>query len=205
MQQNHQKARKNKRLLCGLLFGALLMFGFGFLLVPFYDVMCGVLGLNGRASFLADAKNNKGVDTSRLVTVQFIAAKNDSLPIEFYPTTDLNNTKSNKIESPAIDIRLHPGENKQVAFYAKNDTLKTVTIQAIPSVSPGNAANYVRKTECFCFTNQLLSPGQSMLMPVVFHLDPELPNNIHTVNILYTVFDVTGKEYKSSQTKGKIS
>lgn len=194
MRQGLKRKAKNRRLLVALLVGAILMFGFGFLLVPLYDVMCDVLGLNGRAELIAAAQQDAGVDVSRTVKVQFIAAKNDTLPIAFYPTdaTDIKSLKPSGDVS--LDISLHPGENKRLAFYAKNETKHTILMQAIPSVSPGIAAKYVRKTDCFCFEHQQLLPGQAMLMPVIFHLDTALPKRIHTVSMLYTVFDITGKK-----------
>jgi len=205
LRKNSSRQTKNKRLLVILLMCSLLMFGFGFLLVPFYDVMCNVLGLNGRASLEAAKPNTQAVDLSRIVTVNFIASKNASLPIEFYPTTVNNDKRYHQLESATMDVSIHPGENKRIAFYVKNDTMNAITMQAIPSVSPGEAANYVRKTECFCFESQHLLPGQSMLMPVIFHLDPELPKKIHSITLLYTAFNASDKPVISSKVKGRIS
>ena len=205
MAQLNKLKRKNKRLLLILLLGSSLMFGFGFLLVPLYDVMCNVLGLNGRADLVASAQNDQGVDLSRRIKVQLIAAKNATLPIEFYPTYTKGDKKLNASEQSSIEVAIHPGQNKRVAFYVKNDTLKPMVIQAIPSVSPGVVASYLRKTECFCFKNQHLAPGQAMLMPVIFHLDPELPRSIQAVSILYTAFDVTNKATNTNKNQGKIS
>jgi cytochrome c oxidase assembly protein subunit 11 len=132
------------------------------------------------------------VDKSRSVEVQFLATRNAKLPWDFYP----------KLKS----VTLHPGENKKIEYVAKNNSDHTMTVQAIPSVTPGLAANYLRKTECFCFNQQTLKSGQSMDMPLIFHLDPELPSEYHTVTLSYTLFDA-GKylNKKSKKPVGKIS
>lgn len=79
-----------------------------------------------------------------------------------------------------------------------------MTVQAIPSVSPGIAAKYLKKTECFCFAQQTL-PGQSAMdMPLLFHLDRDLPANIKEVTLAYTLFDATGQKKKIAQV-GRIN
>lgn len=88
---------------------------------------------------------------------------------------------------------MHPGEIVKLAFYAENKTDYTMTVQAIPSVTPGIAAKYLKKTECFCFTQQTLNGHEAMNMPLLFHLDTDLPKNVNTVTLSYTLFDVTGR------------
>jgi len=166
---------KHRKLLRNLLFAAVGMFGFGFLLVPMYNVFCKVTGLNGKTSTIAFLNSGVPVDTSRTVTVQFITSVNGSLPWTFYPLTE--------------SIQIHPGEIKRVVFYAKNRSSQTMTVQAIPSVSPGLAAKFLKKTECFCFTRQTFKAGEVESMPVLFHLDPALPKNIHLLTLSYTLFD----------------
>ena len=78
---------------------------------------------------------------------------------------------------------------RRVDFYAKNLSNHTITAQAVPSVTPGQAAVYLKKTECFCFTQQTLKPGEEIDMPVIFHIDRDLPANIHTITLSYTMFD----------------
>jgi len=79
-----------------------------------------------------------------------------------------------------------------IYFAAKNNSKQPMTVQAIPSVSPGLAARYLKKTECFCFTQQTFNPGQHRDMPVLFHIDPHLPKNINTITLAYTLFDTSG-------------
>ena len=154
------------------------MFGFGYALVPLYNVLCTTLGINGKTN-TSSVKNTALVDKSRTVTVTFIANNNARLPWEFKP----------KIKR--IDI--HPGENVKLAFFARNNSGHTMTVQAVPSVTPGLAAAHLKKTECFCFNQQTLQAGQSMDMPLIFHLDNQLPRNIHDVTLAYTLFKATGK------------
>lgn len=186
-----QQKQANKRLTTKLLVIAVLMFGFGFALVPLYNVMCKTLGINGKTSGTAVAEN-KQIDKTRTVTVEFLATNNENLPWEFHP-----NVKR---------VQLHPGEMKKISYFAKNDTNRPMVVQAIPSVTPGLAAQYIKKTECFCFTQQTLKGHASRDMPLLFHLDPHLPKNIHTITLSYTLFDVTNRHLKVRPEKaGKIS
>jgi cytochrome c oxidase assembly protein subunit 11 len=170
----------------------IVMFGFGFALVPLYDTLCKVLNINGKTENVAYTlgADHQYVDESREILVEFVAYNRNNLHWDFYPTVD--------------KIRLHPGEIRQLTFYAKNRSDKPMTVQAIPSVSPGVAAKYLKKTECFCFEQQTLAPGEAMEMPLLFHLDPALPDNVNMLTLSYSVFDVTGRQVKSPATTGRI-
>lgn len=175
------RQKKLKRLLVLLTILVFGMFGFGFALVPIYNSMCKSLGINGKTTNQAveyDASKVQ-VDKTRLVTVEFVATNNAGVPWNFYP-------KINK-------IKVHPGDLAKLAFYAENKTDHKMTVQAIPSVTPGIAAKYVKKTECFCFTQQTLNGHEAMDMPLLFHLDPDLPEEVHTLTLAYTLFDVSNK------------
>ena len=195
MSDSSSEIRRNKkvhRLVIILLVWAVAMFGFGFALVPLYDVMCNKLGFNGKTGGKEAAPAVTAVDQSRLITVQFIATNNANLPWKFYPKQ--------------TTIEVHPGENTRIAYYAQNDSDKRMIVQAIPSVSPGLAAKYLKKTECFCFTQQTLESGKSMDMPLIFHIDRDLPAHVNTVTLSYTLFDVTEMKLKiPDEKKGKIS
>jgi cytochrome c oxidase assembly protein subunit 11 len=173
---------KNHAKLVSILFAVVLgMFAFGFALVPIYNSLCQTLGLNGKTNKQAiafDAKKTT-VEREREVLVEFVATKNSSLLWAFYPKT----TK----------LTVHPGEIAKLAFYAENQTNSRMTVQAIPSVTPAVAAKYLKKTECFCFTQQTLNGHEAMDMPLLFHLDSELPANIKTITLSYTLFDVTNR------------
>lgn len=173
----HDLAAKNKKVFKITVGAALGMFAFAFALIPFYNVMCKQLGINGKTNPEATVASRAGVDLSRTVTVQFDTTLNENLNWEFHPK-----------DKVAV---LHPGEAIHTAYFAKNNTEHGMTVQAIPSVTPGIAAQYVKKLECFCFTQQHLDAGESTEMGLVFVLDPEIPDTVHTMTLSYTLFDVT--------------
>lgn len=171
----------HRRLLVLLTVIVLGMFAFGFALVPIYNSLCRSLGINGKTNSKAIAYDASTVKISknREVLVEFVATNNSGVPWAFYP----------KIQK----IRVHPGEMVKLAFYAENKTDHPMTVQAVPSVTPGIAAKYLKKTECFCFTQQTLNGHEAMNMPLLFHLDTELPEKVNTITLSYTLFDVTGR------------
>jgi len=173
------KPRSRKKLFIWLGILVVGMFFFAYGLVPLFDVMCKTLGINGKTN-TSSINNTSVVDKSRTITVQFLATNNESLNWEFRP----------KIKK--IDI--HPGANFKLAYFAKNNTNHTMTVQAVPSVTPSLAASHLKKTECFCFNQQTLKAHESMDMPIVFHLDNSLPKNIHEVTLSYTLFAIKPKK-----------
>jgi cytochrome c oxidase assembly protein subunit 11 len=173
--------KDQKRLLTFLTLLVLAMFGFAFALVPIYNSLCRNLGINGKTNTKAiayDASKAK-IDT-RSILVEFVATNNGNVHWAFYP----------KIHK----LRIHPGEVAKLSFYAENQSNYRMTVQAIPSVTPGIAAKYLKKTECFCFTQQTLNAHEAMDMPLLFHLDNDLPQNVRTITLSYTLFDVTGRK-----------
>lgn len=161
--------------LLGIVFG---MFGFGFALVPLYDVFCDLTGINGKTSDTAAVYDGVTVDNSRLVTVEFITRNNKGMPWQFASETKR--------------VQVHPGEMHQVNFIARNPANRAIVGQAVPSVSPGTAAIYLNKTECFCFEQQPLQAGEDVVMPMKFYVDPQLPDDIEFFTVQYTLYDVTG-------------
>jgi len=160
------------------------MFFFGYAMVPLYNVLCVALGINGKTSNTPATAANI-INHNRIITVQFLATNNANLPWKFYPQTKT--------------LKLHPGQSIKVYYYAQNDTDKTMTVQAVPSVTPSRAAKYLMKTECFCFNQQTLKAKQQMKMPLLFHIDGSLPKNINTITLSYTLFDVTHSAKKMQQ------
>jgi cytochrome c oxidase assembly protein subunit 11 len=154
------------------------MFGFGFALVPLYDLLCEVTGLGGRTGgvYAYDAAS-VATDRSRLVKVSFVTNANEGMPWEFWTETPI--------------VRVHPGELTEVMFYARNPTNRVMVGQAIPSVVPLPAAEHFHKTQCFCFERQVLQPGETAAMPMRFLLAPELPRHLQSVSLSYAMFDVT--------------
>jgi len=180
--------RKTQRIFILLFIFAVLMFCFGYALVPLYNVLCQALSLNGKSSMYADAASTSTIDRSRNIRVEFIGGNNANLPWDFHP------------ETRQIDI--HPGENVKISYFAKNLSDHAITIQAVPSVTPSEAAKHLKKTECFCFSQQTLKSGESMEMPILFHLDNELPKEIQEITLSYTLF--VAKKLSSRTKVGKI-
>lgn len=155
------------------------MFVFGFALVPLYSVVCDWTGFNGRAAgtVSAAAPAAARVDESRTVTVEFLTTVNGGKAWDFVAETQR--------------MQVHPGKLYTVNFGARNPEDTPLVAQAVPSVTPWNAARYLQKTECFCFREQAFAAHEHKVMPVRFMLDPELPAEVTTVTLSYTFFDVT--------------
>jgi cytochrome c oxidase assembly protein subunit 11 len=169
----------NRRTAMRLTLVAAGMFGFGYLLVPLYDVLCEITGFNGRTGdAVAEERLDRVVDTERLVTVEFITSVN-GLRWEFRPTVKR--------------MQVHPGQIYETNFYARNMQRGVATGQAVPSVSPTIAAPHFSKTECFCFTKQRFEAGEERDMPLRFVLRTDLPPDVETVTLSYTFFN-TGED-----------
>jgi cytochrome c oxidase assembly protein subunit 11 len=158
------------------------MFGFGFALVPLYDIFCDITGINGKTGDQVTLSKSMVVDTSRLVEVEFIASLNANMPWEFKPLQH--------------SVQVHPGEPTRIEYIAINKTGKAIIGQAVPSVAPGHAAEYFQKTECFCFTEQKLEAGEEKRMPVIFVVDPQLPSDVSQLALSYTFFIKPSGEQK---------
>ena len=158
-----------------LCFVAVAMFGFGYALVPLYDVLCDITGLNGKTGEISqsEAETNR-VDVDRLVTVEFDTNVNSALPWKF----------------KAVDKKLvvHPGKVTEAVFIAVNTSASEVTGQAVPSVAPAQASLYFNKTECFCFSRQTLAAHEQKKMVVRFVVETDLPKKISTLTLSYTFF-----------------
>ena len=156
------------------------MFGFGFALVPLYNSICQLVNLNGKDTGLVSAALiDEHPDLSREVTVQFLTSVNGGRDWGFKPQT--------------ASIKVHPGQLYTINFTAHNPNDEELVGQAVPSVTPWNAARYLKKTECFCFRQQPFKAGEQKLMPVRFMLQRELPADVDTVTLSYTFFDVTAQ------------
>lgn len=150
------------------------MFGFGFLLVPIYDAFCEVTGLGGKTNANA-ATVEAAVVQDRAVQLGFVATVNAYAPWQFAAAVD--------------EMTIHPGGIYETIFVAKNMTDEHRVAQAVPSVSPSQAAKYFKKLECFCFTTQEFAPGETKEMPVRFIVESALPEYIDTITLSYTFFD----------------
>ena len=173
-----QRIKANRRTVNRLVVVALMMFGFGYALVPLYDAFCEITGLNGKTGRVA--VTTQTVPSARWVAVEFVASLDAQLPWEFRPTE--------------TSMQVHPGEFVDASYFARNTTSRTTTGQAVPSVAPARASRYFSKAECFCFRQQTLGPGEGREMPIKFMVDPKLPAGITTLTLSYTFFasGVTG-------------
>ena len=196
----------NRRLLGRLLVVTVLMFGFGYALVPLYRAICKALGVNvlslaeqnqksgtwgpsgisgiwdewfgaGKRTAAAATGANSQVDLSRTITVEFDA--NARGPWDFKPALR--------------SLQVHPGELSTVMYEFTNVQNRTMAAQAIPSYAPMQAGAFFNKVECFCFNEYILAPGESRRWPVTFVLDPKLPRDVTTITLSYTFFEVGGK------------
>lgn len=151
------------------------MFAFGYALVPLYDVLCQVTGLNGKTGQAEAAVADRAVVEDRWVTVEFTGNSMSGLPWEFRPAQK--------------SMRVRPGALSVALYEARNTADETITGQAVPSVAPNQAAMHFKKIECFCFSQQTLKAGETRQMPVRFVVNPGLPKDITTVTLSYAFFN----------------
>jgi len=174
---NTEQAISNNRMLTRLSIVAVAMFGFGFALVPFYDHICRALGVNSMVE-KNELPANTQVDLSRSVTIE-LDANAHGMPWRFQPTVR--------------HLQAHPGQLVHVEYEVANVRDAPMTGQAVVSYGPALAGRFVRKLDCFCFTQQTLAAGETRRMAVSFVLDATLPADINTVTLSYTFFEVAGK------------
>jgi cytochrome c oxidase assembly protein subunit 11 len=178
-------AEQNRRLLIRL--GAVVvgMFVFAvFLMPPIYDVFCELTGLNGKGASKA-AVASSTIDEDRTLKMEFLVATDKALPWDF------------SYETPVVQV--HPGAITKTMFFVKNRDNRAITGRAVPSVSPNEAARYVKKTECFCFREQRLEAGEEKAMPMIFYIDPAIPKHITTVTLSYKFYNLTDQAQTASR------
>ncbi len=154
-------------------------FGFGFALVPLYNVLCAVTGYGDQAKLLQKVTAIEHPDPSRTVTVQFLADVASAGGWEFRPE--------------ARSIQVHPGQLYTAEFYAHNLTGRDTVAQAVPNIAPSEVAAYFHKTECFCFAPQHFALNEGRDMPVRFIIDPALPRHIDIITLAYTFYDESSR------------
>ena len=155
----------------------LLMFGFGFALVPLYDVFCDITGLNGKTGRVEASEINADlVDRSRIIEVRFLANTNTGLPWSFEPLVK--------------KMEVHPGQVYEAVYRVRSASASKTLGQAVPSVSPGLAAQHFNKTECFCFTQQELEARETRDMPIRFIVGTDISEDIRQITLSYTFFSL---------------
>lgn len=168
----------NRRLTIKLLLMVAAAIGFAFAMVPFYNLLCKVTGLNGKTGGAVQIARASEADTGRWVTVQFTSTVMPGIGWEFRPAQ--------------TRMRVHPGETARINYLARNPTSQAMAGQAVPSVSPGWTAQHFNKVECFCFQRQVLKPGETKEMPLVFFVSPALPAEVQEISLSYALFPVPG-------------
>ncbi len=155
------------------------MFGFAFALVPLYNLICDVTGINSlftqEKRIRIDADDSQ-IDKSRLVKLEFDATINGDLDWEFQPTQR--------------SATVHPGQMMQTTYLLKNNTDQVISTQSIPGVTPWQATEFIKKVECFCFETQTLQPGEAKEMGLTYVIDPDLPEQYSTVTLSYTIMNL---------------
>jgi cytochrome c oxidase assembly protein subunit 11 len=166
---------RNRQLMGKLLVIAVGMLGFGFAMVPMYRQICEAIGITQTRTV---GSGNTQVDMGRRVNVELLAS-NSGLPWRF--------------EALQPSVRLHPGELATVRYRVVNTLGRPVAANAVMNTSPTRAAKYIDKQECFCFTEQRLAAGESREMPVVFRVRADAPEDLETISLSYTFFEVPPK------------
>jgi cytochrome c oxidase assembly protein subunit 11 len=178
-------ANLNRKMSFKLVVVTIMMFGFGFALVPAYRAICELTGINVitnkneygiRAFGAKSVKENTQVQKDRVVTVEFDS--NVKGLLRFKPTKGY--------------LEVHPGEVTQIVYEVVNEQDRAIVAQAIPSYAPKVATQYFTKLECFCFEQQTLQPKESKQMPVLFVIDKDLPKDVKTITLSYTFFEIQG-------------
>ena len=177
----------NRKMLGKLIVIAVMMFGFGYALIPLYKQICEVLGINvlTQKDGTVQVDQNTQIDKTRSITVEFDG--NAQGPWRFRPVVN--------------SMQVHPGELSTVMYEVVNTEARTVSAQAIPSYAPQGATPYFKKVECFCFKQQILKPNEARQMPVVFFIDPALPKDVKTITLSYTFFEIAGLSQAATGSK----
>ena len=166
---------ENKKLTLKLGAFALGSFAFGFALVPLYDILCDITGFGNQKSLAEQRLSVENPDDTRTITVDFM--------------TDLPSVGSWEFRPTVASMQIHPGRLYKTDFFAHNLTGHATLAQAVPNITPGNAAGYFRKTECFCFMPQHFAVNESRPMTVRFVVDPAIPKSVDRITLSYTFYD----------------
>ena len=151
-------------------------FVFAFSLVPLYNVACEkVFGIKlERNAIGAQAAAGMASTVARDVRIQFDGTVNSKLPWDFKPVQQ--------------SMVVQPGKQYEAMFVARNKAGTAIVGNAAPSIAPNEASGFFNKTECFCFTQQMLKAGEERLMPVRFIVNPSLPGDVSTITLSYTFY-----------------
>ncbi|WP_026756375.1 cytochrome c oxidase assembly protein [Sediminimonas qiaohouensis] len=155
-----------------------LMGGLAWASVPFYDWFCRVTGFGG-VTGVAEAGSDRILDET--IKVRFDGSKERGMPWEFKPM------------QREMEVRI--GETGLAFYEAYNPTDHPIAGQAAYNVTPYEAGGFFTKIDCFCFTEQVLQPGERVEMPVTFYVDPEIVDDregqyVHQITLSYTFYEI---------------
>jgi cytochrome c oxidase assembly protein subunit 11 len=155
------------------------MAGLAFASVPLYQLFCKVTGYGGTTRVAASPVKTGKAAQGRIITVRFDANVNSALPWQFKPNQ--------------LEVKVRVGEEVLALYTAKNIGTEAVVGNATFNVTPFKAGPYFNKVDCFCFSEQLLNPGEEVPMPVSFFVDPEIFDNpttkdVKTITLSYSFY-----------------
>ena len=167
----------HRRTVLALVGVVLTMAGLGIAAVPLYSLFCKVTGFGGTTNV---AEQGSDVILDQTILIRFDASTDVNMPWEF--------------EAPSEPMELRIGETGMAFFTAYNPTDRTIAGTAAYNVTPFAAGIYFDKIACFCFTEQVLAPGERVEMPVTFYVDPEIVNDpdanyIQAITLSYTFYE----------------
>jgi len=171
--------RANRSMTLKLLAIAAGSFGFGFALVPLYNVLCSVTGYGDQSKLLQKVAAIEHPQLERTVTVEFLADVASAGSWEFRPVKRT--------------LQVHPGQLYTAQFFAHNLTGHDSVAQAVPNIAPSEVAAYFHKTECFCFAPQSFRLNEGRDLSVRFIIDPALPQHIDMITLAYTFYDESSR------------
>jgi cytochrome c oxidase assembly protein subunit 11 len=181
------KQRADRKLVRALLVMTAGSFAFGWALVPLYDVICRAAGIGNAEAKAVKSEAAEAVDPNREVTIEFIAEPASVGSFDFRPGV--------------ASMRVHPGKLYDAQFHATNLTRDAAVAQAVPSISPNGTARYFHKTECFCFSPQNFTAGETRDLPVRFIVDPNLPHDVDKLTLAYTIYDTTATAQSATRSR----
>jgi cytochrome c oxidase assembly protein subunit 11 len=184
---------KNKRVAMMAAGVAASMLGLAYASVPLYSLFCQVTGFGGTPQRAEAAPEASSASDARTITVRFDANKSENLKWTFHAV------------QTSMSVKI--GEQQMAYYRAVNVSDKPVTGSAVFNVTPDNAGIYFNKIQCFCFTEQTLKPGESVEMPVVFFVDPDMlqdpdAENISEITLSYTFYPVDKPQNASTTAAG---
>jgi cytochrome c oxidase assembly protein subunit 11 len=181
-----QRKSSETRLLIKLVLFPCAMFGFGFLLIPLYDVFCDITGLNGKFDLSPSIIDSQSLIQSDALLPSQTELVSHNVILQFTAASDKQEVWKFQPANSQLDIVT--GQQYKTHFTLHNPTNVIMEFTSIPSISPGLAAEYLIKTECFCFQKQILQAGEKVEMPLVFQLRNDTPKDYKKLTLAYRIY-----------------